>query len=178
MAALGSDVVPLVNSSTAISSGSTKGCSPVTGSAMADANSPFVTTLAAPHAAEAVHLVVVGDHEAAGHAAEDARELLVGRAVVERRERHAGQRGAEERDGQHVGVQPEVADDLGAALLEVDGGPPGALEEIGAVMPPSWEPRTMRSGSPSAAISSSMAMCTAASRLPDVSPRRGAAWRP
>src|ERR1700722_4300027 len=30
-----------------------------------------------------------------------------------------------------------------------------------AVMPPSWEPRTMRSGSPSAAISSSMAMFTA-----------------
>ena len=29
------------------------------------------------------------------------------------------------------------------------------------MMPPSWEPRTMRSGSPSAAISSSMAMFTA-----------------
>src|SRR5580698_9796518 len=34
-----------------------------------------------------------------------------------------------------------------------------------AVMPPSWEPRTMRSGSPSAAISSSMAMFTTASPL-------------
>src|ERR1700722_18431132 len=35
-----------------------------------------------------------------------------------------------------------------------------------AVIPPSWEPRTMRSGSPSAAISSSMAMFTTASLFP------------
>ncbi len=40
------------------------------------------------------------------------------------------------------------------------------------MIPPSWEPRTMRSGSPSAAISSSMAMFTTASLLLPVSPDR------
>src|SRR6202034_4596112 len=47
IAALGSDVVPLVKSSTATSSGSTKGCSPVRGSAMAASNAALVMTLVA-----------------------------------------------------------------------------------------------------------------------------------
>ena len=80
---------------------------------------------------EPVHLVVVGDHEPAGDASEDARQLLVGGSIVHRRERHPRQRGPEQRHREHVGVHPEVADDLGPALLEVDGGPPGALEELG-----------------------------------------------
>ena len=80
---------------------------------------------------EAIHLLVVGDHDAALDAADDAPQLLVGGAVVERREGHARQRGAEERHRQRVGVQPEVADDHGSALLEVDGGPAGALEQAG-----------------------------------------------
>ena len=136
MAALGSDVVPLVKSRTAISSGSTKGCSPVTGSAMAAANSRLGDDVGGADGVEALDLLVVGDHDAAGDAAEDAAQLLVGGAVVERRERDAGQRGTEERHRQRVGVQAEVADDLGAALLEVDGSPPGPLEEIRGGDPP------------------------------------------
>ncbi len=58
-------------------------------------------------------------------------QLLVRGPVVDRRERHAGQRGTEQRHRQDVGVQPEVADDLGSALLEVDGGPLRPLEELG-----------------------------------------------
>ena len=136
MAALGSDVVPLVKSRTAISSGSTKGCSPVTGSAMAAANSALVRTLVAPMSLRRSTSCVVGDHDAAGDAAENAAQLLVGGAVVERSERDAGQRGTEEGHRQRVLVQPEVADDLGAALLEVDGSPPGSLEEIRGGDPP------------------------------------------
>ena len=75
--------------------------------------------------------VVVGDHQPAGDPPEDPVQLLVRGPVVDRRERHARQRGTEQRHRQHVGVQPEVADDLGPALLEVDGGPPRPLEELG-----------------------------------------------
>ena len=131
-AAFGSDVVPLVKSSTPMSSGSTKGCSPVTGSAMAAANSPLVMTLRRRRMPpRRVDLVVVGDHEPPATRPEDPPQLLVRSSVVDRRERDAGQRGTEQGDRQRLGVQPEVADDLGAALLEVDGGPPGALEELG-----------------------------------------------
>ena len=87
-------------------------------------------------AVEAFNLLVVGDHDAAGDAAEDAPQLLVGGAVVEGGERNAGQRGAEERHRQRVLVQPEVADDFGATLLEVDGSPPGSFEEIRSGDPP------------------------------------------
>ena len=80
---------------------------------------------------EALDLFVVGDHDPAGDTAEDAAQLLVGGAVVDRRERDARQRRTEERHRQRVRVQPEVPDDFGAGLLEVDGGPPGALEELG-----------------------------------------------
>src|SRR6202451_3648321 len=46
-----------------------------------------------------------------------------------------------------------------------------------AVMRPSWEPRTMRSGSPSAAISGSMAVFTPVSLLPLLVPGRSVRGR-
>jgi len=80
---------------------------------------------------EPLDLVVVRDHQSVGHAPDDPDELLVGGPVIDRCEGHAGQGGTEEGDGEHVGVEAEVADRLGTALLEVEGGPSRALEELG-----------------------------------------------
>ena len=59
---------------------------------------------------EPFDLVVVCDHQSVGDTPEDADELLVGGAVIDRCEGHAGQRRTEEGDGEDVGVEAEVAD--------------------------------------------------------------------
>ena len=109
---------------------------------------------------------------------DDPLQLLVGRSVIDRRERQPGQRRAEQRHRQHVGVQPEVTDDLGAALLEVQRPPAGT----GRADPRRWCPRhesrlRRGRGHPRPPSRASMAMFMATD-IPAVSPRRAAAWRP
>ena len=60
----------------------------------------------------------VSDDRARRHPRQDRRQLLVRRSIVQGRKRRPRQRRPEQRDRQHVGVQPEVADGLRAVLLE------------------------------------------------------------
>ena len=64
---------------------------------------------------EAPHDVGSGNDDARREAGDDAVQLVVGQAVVDRRERQPGERGAEQRDRHRLGVEIDHPDVLDAA---------------------------------------------------------------
>ena len=126
---MGSPVVPLVNSSTAGSSGSTPPGAVASGPS--DAKKAARLTMA-----QTVDAVAQAgrdrrlDHGQAGCGPlQNGDQLGVGEAVVHRHVGNAGQGGGEQADGDRLGVHIDRHQALGAFALEVAGDRPDLLEE-------------------------------------------------
>ena len=144
-----------------MSSGSTNGRSSSAGDdasrAVARSSSVVITSMPSMRL-EPPDDVGAGDDDARRQAGEDAVQLVVGEPVVDRRERQAGERRAEQRDRHRLGVevdQPDVLD----ARVSATASP--TRRAAAAARPPSArrrrEPTTTRSPAASATISSSIA---------------------